>query len=133
MNTVSKEKLPSFNPYVALVSGVLAVSTGAIFVRLADAPTLVIAAYRLGLATLILVPIAWWKGREDLKRLGQRDIKLALLSGLFLFTFANTFFNSEIKSLVSGPSKILQIKAPSACKWFLHRANACWHSSSDLA
>jgi hypothetical protein len=33
---------PAFNPYFALVVGVLAVSTGAIFVRLAtDAPALV--------------------------------------------------------------------------------------------
>ena len=43
---------PAFNPYFALVAGVLAVSTGAIFARLATgAPALVIAAYRVGLAT----------------------------------------------------------------------------------
>ena len=45
---------PPFNPYFALIIGVFAVSTGAIFVRLADAPALVIAAYRLGLPSLIL-------------------------------------------------------------------------------
>ncbi len=94
MNTDSKEKLPPFNPSLALVSGILAVSTGAIFVRLADAPALVIAAYRLGLATLILLPIAWWKGREDLKRLGLRDFKLALLSGLFLSLHFATWISS---------------------------------------
>jgi drug/metabolite transporter (DMT)-like permease len=84
MEPVSKEKLPPFNPYLALVSGVLGVSTGAIFARLAEAPALVIAAYRLGLATLALTPIAWWKGREDFGRLSFRDFKLAILSGSFL-------------------------------------------------
>ncbi len=39
---------PPFNPYFALLSGVLAVSTGAIFARLAEAPALVIAAYSSG-------------------------------------------------------------------------------------
>ena len=54
---------PPFTPYFALVSGVLAVSTGAIFARLAEAPALVIAAYRLGIAVLILAPITVWKAR----------------------------------------------------------------------
>jgi drug/metabolite transporter (DMT)-like permease len=35
------ESSPPFNPYFALVIGVVAVSTGAIFARLADAPALV--------------------------------------------------------------------------------------------
>ena len=75
---------PSFNPYFALVIGTMAVSTGAIFVRLADAPALVIAAYRVGIASLILAPIAWWKARDEIARLSLRDLKLAALSGFFL-------------------------------------------------
>lgn len=94
MKPVSKEKLPPFNPYLALAGAVLAVSTGAIFARLADAPALVIAAYRLGLATLILVPVAWWKGREDFKRLSRGDFGLALLSGLFLSLHFATWISS---------------------------------------
>jgi hypothetical protein len=46
----TSEFSPPFNPYFALISGVLAVSTGAIFARLVDAPALVIAAYRPGFA-----------------------------------------------------------------------------------
>ena len=41
-----------FNPYVVLCIGIIGVSTGAIFARLADAPALVTAAYRVGLAAL---------------------------------------------------------------------------------
>ena len=75
---------PPFNPYLALVSGVLAVSTGAIFARLADAPALVIAAYRVGLATLVLLPVAWFKCRQEIFSLSAREIGLAVLSGFFL-------------------------------------------------
>ena len=75
---------PPFNPNLALVSGILAVSTGAIFARLADAPALVIAAYRVGLATLVLLPVAWYKCRQEIFSLSTRELGLAVLSGFFL-------------------------------------------------
>ena len=85
---------PGFNPYLALISGVLAVSTGAIFARLADAPSLVIAAYRVGLAAVVLIPIAWWKGKDELLALSNRNLKLAALSGLFLALHFTTWIAS---------------------------------------
>ncbi len=85
---------PPFNPYFALVSGVLAVSTGAIFARLAEAPALVIAAYRLGLATIVLAPIAWWKVRDELLNLSMRELGLAALSGFFLAIHFATWISS---------------------------------------
>ena len=72
------------NPLVVLVFGIIGVSTGAIFARLADAPALVTAAYRLGIAALILVPLAAWKARDELRNLSIREYKLAVLSGFFL-------------------------------------------------
>jgi drug/metabolite transporter (DMT)-like permease len=72
------------NPLVILVIGIFGVSTGAIFARLADAPALVTAAYRLGLAALVLVPLAAWKARDELRSLSIREYKLAVLSGFFL-------------------------------------------------
>ncbi len=79
-----KNSTPSFNPYVVLICGVLGVSTGSIFARLADAPALVTAAYRVGLASLILIPLAYWRARDELRNLSFHDIKLGILSGLFL-------------------------------------------------
>ena len=73
-----------FNPIIILAIGILGVSTGAIFARMADAPALVTAAYRLGLASLILIPLAAWKAGDELRRLTSQDIKLAVLSGFFL-------------------------------------------------
>jgi drug/metabolite transporter (DMT)-like permease len=52
--------LPSVRPgtvSVVLCAGIAAVSTAAVLIRLADAPPLVIAAYRLGIASAILVPV----------------------------------------------------------------------------
>jgi drug/metabolite transporter (DMT)-like permease len=86
---------PAFNPYFALIAGVLAVSTGAIFVRLAtDVPALVIAAYRVGLASAVIVPIAWFKARAELLSLSRRDLALAGLSGFFLALHFGTWITS---------------------------------------
>ena len=86
---------PAFNPYLALIAGVLAVSTGAIFVRLAtDVPALVIAAYRVGLASAVIVPIAWIKARAELLSLSRRDLALAGLSGFFLALHFGTWITS---------------------------------------
>ena len=71
-------------PYVALFVGVLSVSFAAAFIRLADAPPLVIAAYRLSIAAVILIPIASVKSVESLKKLSGLDVLLILLSSVFI-------------------------------------------------
>lgn len=70
--------------YAVLAFGVVSVAFAAIFIRLAEAPPLVIAAYRLCLASLVLAPVAWWRAREELRRLSRRQILLAIASGAFL-------------------------------------------------
>jgi drug/metabolite transporter (DMT)-like permease len=86
---------PPINPFFALVIGVLAVSTGAIFARLAgEAPALVIAAYRVGLASVVLLPIAWFTARRELVNLSLADLKLAVFSGLFLALHFATWISS---------------------------------------
>lgn len=82
------------NPYWILICGVLGVSTGSIFARLADAPALVTAAYRVGLSSLLLLPLAWWKARTELTKLSAGDLKLAMLSGLFLALHFATWISS---------------------------------------
>ncbi len=60
---------PSVPPWLVLLVGILAVSTASLFIRYAqaEAPSPVIAAYRLGLASLVLFPWFWkhrdaWRG-----------------------------------------------------------------------
>lgn len=84
MTTVDPSARPPVAPGIVLAVGIAAISTGAIFVRLAEAPALVTAAYRVGLASLILAPAACWYGRLELAGLGRRDVGLALMAGIFL-------------------------------------------------
>ena len=90
----TKDDGPSFNLYLALLIGIMAVSTGAIFARIADAPALVIAAYRVGIASLILAPITLWKARDEILTLSKRDLKLAVISGFFLAMHFATWISS---------------------------------------
>jgi drug/metabolite transporter (DMT)-like permease len=77
---------PPLNPIIVLVFGILSVSMASIFIRYAQeyTPSLVIAAYRLLIAALVLAPIAFLRHRSEIGRLSRRDIKLALFSGFFL-------------------------------------------------
>ncbi|HUV43932.1 MAG TPA: DMT family transporter [Dehalococcoidales bacterium] len=70
--------------YAVLTLGVISVSFAAIFIRLAEAPPLVIAAYRLCLASLVVAPMAWIRSRQELRGLSRQDVLLAMLSGAFL-------------------------------------------------
>jgi drug/metabolite transporter (DMT)-like permease len=70
--------------YLTLLVGVVCVAFASIFIRLADAPPLVIAAYRLTIASVILIPIASVKSTQSLKNLSGRDVLLILLSGVFI-------------------------------------------------
>ena len=70
--------------YLVLAIGVISVSFAAIFIRLAEAPSLVIAAYRMGLASLVVIPLALARSRNELRRLSRQEVLLALASGAFL-------------------------------------------------
>lgn len=75
---------PALRAYLVLALGAAAVSTGAIFARMAEAPALVIAAYRVGIATLLIAPAALARRRAEIRALGAGDFGRALLAGLFL-------------------------------------------------
>lgn len=68
--------------FIFLPFGIIAISTASIFVKLCDAPALIIATYRMMLASLILMPFACykkpWRGWE------RNEMGWLLLSGFFL-------------------------------------------------
>ena len=91
--------------YIAIAGGILAVSTAAIFIRYAqqDAPSLVIAAMRLSLASAVLAPIAWFRHHEELRALTRQTLGLGLLSGFFLALHFATWISSlEFTSVASS-------------------------------
>lgn len=104
---------PFLPPLLVIALGILAVSTGSIFVRYAQeyAPSIVIAAYRLGLATLFLAPVALFKHRSELRRIQGHDRILAIGSGVFLALHFATWISSlEFTTVVS--SVVLVSTAP---------------------
>lgn len=90
---------------LALAGGILAISTAAIFIKFAqaDAPSLVIAALRLTLATLTLAPLTLARHRDEISKLTRRELGLALLAGLFLAVhFAAWISSLEYTSVASS-------------------------------
>ncbi len=70
--------------HLIIFIGVVSVSFAAIFIRLAEAPPLVIGSYRLLIASLILWPLTLKYSRNELRHLTFRDLRLGLISGVFL-------------------------------------------------
>jgi drug/metabolite transporter (DMT)-like permease len=69
---------------LVLIIGVASVSTAAVLIRLIDAPPLVIAAYRLVIASAIVVPSAVLLTHRDLESMTRHDVLRAMAAGLFL-------------------------------------------------
>ncbi len=83
-------------PQVAIFLGILAMSTSAVFIRFAqaEASSLAIAGWRLGIATLVLAPIALARYRGELGKLAAREWALAAFSGAFLALHFATWISS---------------------------------------
>ncbi len=93
-----------FFPVLVLTIGILAVSTASIFIRYAqrDAPSLVIAAYRLSIAGVILAFPMLFRHRETLRALSRRELGLALASGAFLAVHFATWISSLAYTTVAS-------------------------------
>jgi drug/metabolite transporter (DMT)-like permease len=106
-------KRPPVSPILVLALGILAVSTASIFIRFAqqEAPSLVIAAWRLGLATLVLAPAAMFRRREEIAALKGHDLGLALLAGIFLAVHFAAWISSLAYTSVTS-SVVLVSTAP---------------------
>ncbi len=87
---------PAFPPYLALLIGVIAVSTSAIFVKLASAPAPIIATYRLLFSVVLMLPmVCTAKGvLEEIKRMSGKQWLLGVLSGGFLASHFLLWFES---------------------------------------
>ncbi len=94
--THSPPRSRDFRPYLGVGLGVMTVSTAAILIRLAqaEAHSLVIAAWRLTLATLILTPFALATCRSELRVLTRREWISILVSGLLLALHFATWITS---------------------------------------
>lgn len=93
---------PEPSALLLLAVGVLAASTSAILVRLADAPALVVSAWRCSVATIVL---AFWHRRalaRDLRRITRADLGWTVLAGVLLAGHFATWIRSLDLASVSS-------------------------------
>jgi drug/metabolite transporter (DMT)-like permease len=112
MNTPSQK--PSIPPVLGLALGILAASTASIFIRYAQSyqmPSLVIATYRLVLASLVLAPVVLIRYKHELLSIRRRDLALAMLAGVFLALHFATWITSLEYTTVAS-SVVLVATAP---------------------
>ena len=91
------------HPYVGLGIGILCLSWAAILIRMADAPPLIIGAFRLSMAALVLIPIAVMKSRRELLSMDRTSWLLAVFSGVMLSAhFASWMTSLSYTSVASS-------------------------------
>lgn len=109
-------RFPRWLPFIVLGIGLTAISFGAILARLAQAasiPSLSIAAWRLGLAALIVTPLALHAFRaraaaaNNTAQLSRRQLLLALAAGFCLAAHFGTWISSlEFTSVASSTALV---------------------------
>lgn len=98
--------------YITLFLGVFALSTSAIFVKLADAPATITAFYRMLFAAVMLLPLLLVnkKNRQELRLLSKKQWGLGLLSGVFLAAHYVLWFESLNYTSVASSTVIVTLQ-----------------------
>ena len=102
---MKKNAIPPAAPYLIIPIGIAAVSTASIFIRFAQNYTssITIAAFRMGIAALLLLPYTLIKHKNELRALSRKDIGFALLAGFLLAVHFGTWITSlEYTSVASS-------------------------------
>ena len=88
---------------IVLVAALIAVAHAAIFVRMADADPLVTAAYRMLIASAVLLPLAAVTARQEIRRLDKREWKLIAGAAVFLaLHFATWIASLDFTSIANS-------------------------------
>lgn len=115
------KKRPSQTMVLCIVMlGVLCGATASIFIRYGTAPTLVLAAYRKTIVTVLLLPSILLHHRTELKQLHAKTLLWCLLAGVFLAIHFFTYFMS-VKYTTITASNVLagtEILFVSLCMYF---------------
>lgn len=93
------------HPFGMIVVGVLGISLSAIFVRLSQAPAVIIAACRLLWTVMLLSPVVWGNRshRMQLLSIPKKVLWISIISGIFLaFHFALWFESLKQTSVASS-------------------------------
>lgn len=102
---MEKNRIKRAIPVLILILGIAAVSTASTMIRLAqnEISSLAIAAWRLTIASSLLIPFGLYQCREEWSKLNTRDWILAVLSGLMLAVHFYTWIVSlELTSVAAS-------------------------------
>ncbi len=83
--------------WIAIFVGIFAVSSSAVLARLAQGegvPSLIIAAFRLIAATVVLTPFVLPRYRAEIRKLSRKDWILLIAAGVFLAIHFSTWISS---------------------------------------
>lgn len=96
MSLKNKNSKQDLIPFSVLLFGIIAVSSASILIRNAqdNAPSLVIAAIRLSVATILLLPYILIKYRKQPIPLKRKEVFLLVVSGIFLALHFATWITS---------------------------------------
>lgn len=95
--------------HLTVVIGVVFISFSAIFVRMAEAPSLIIAFYRLLFTVILLMPFFLKSGLREVKKIKNKFLFLAVLSGIFLAFHFYVFIASLEYTSVTSSTVIVTI------------------------
>lgn len=104
-STIQHKPMPKYRIYIILFIAILAVSTASIFIRQAqnDAPSIVIAAVRLTLASIFLAPFAIRGHWNEIRIIPGADWVKLIISGIFLsIHFATWITSLEYTTVLSS-------------------------------
>ncbi len=98
-------------PYLALLMGIICLSFSAMFGKWANAPGPVIGFYRIGLATVILLPIFLYRKHKNSVKLPLPVLLLPILGGVFT-AFDHGTWNSSLRYTSAANATLLGNTAP---------------------
>lgn len=94
MKQVARKRPSQVMVLCIVMLGVLSGATASIFIRYGTAPTLVLAAYRKTIVTILLLPSILLHHKAELRRLHIKTLLWCLLAGVFLAIHFFTYFMS---------------------------------------
>jgi drug/metabolite transporter (DMT)-like permease len=98
--------------YLAVSTAMVSISFASIFIKWSESPPFIIAAYRLSLTCLVLLPVLVWTGglkemrsftRKELLLVGLSGIVLAFHFGLWIVSLTLTLVSTSVILVTSHP------------------------------
>jgi drug/metabolite transporter (DMT)-like permease len=96
--------------YSVMALGILGVSFSAVFIRLTEAPSTIIAMYRMIFTLVIFTPLVIKKGGISFTSIGVKGIGLSLLSGFFLALHFTAWIESLKHTTIASSTVLVSLQ-----------------------